>query len=338
MPEAESGRNRNGSGRGADDNVIGHTRGDDRLTGTSGRDRVDLSDESVRGSVFQASGTETVHRHGGQSDSYRDIEELRFLDGRLVLDPADPAAQVVRLYKAALGRDPDQSGLNYWIDRLERGGQLGDLGEAFIRSPEYAGRYGAPDDAGYVNQLYQNVLGRAGDDAGRSFWTGRLQQGASRRDVLAGFSESDENKAGTRGKVAGGIWDRSESAQQVARLYDTTLGRSPDASGLGYWRGRVDDGSARIEDVADAFTRSAEFMAKYGTLSNRDFVEGLYRNTLGRGGDDAGSSYWTRQLDTSAVSRAGVVMGFSESGEHVARTAPQYASEDPARYGVTLQG
>ena len=335
MAEAES-RGGRGRGGGSDDNVIRSGGGDDRLTGTSRYDTVDLTSESIRGSVFTANGAETVHRHGGQTNTYQNIEELRFLDGRIVLDPNDPAAQVVRLYKACLGREADQGGLNYWIDRLEQGGKLSDLGEAFLRSPEYAARFGAPDNASYVDRLYQNILGRPGDVGGKAFWLGRIQAGVSRQDVLVGFSESEENKVGTRGTVAAGIWDRSENAGQIARLYDTVFGRLPDAGGLAGWRAGLDNGSTKLEDVAGAFTRSAEFVAKYGALNNRNFVESLYRNALGRASDDGGARYWTQQLDAGGLSRAGMVVGFSESGEHVARTAPQFENEDPSRYGITL--
>ncbi|MFT8247218.1 family 16 glycosylhydrolase, partial [Roseomonas sp. BN140053] len=53
----------------------------------------------------------------GQGGTYAlDGEKvLHFVDGRLVFDPTDPAAQVVRLYNAALARAPDQDGLNHYV-------------------------------------------------------------------------------------------------------------------------------------------------------------------------------------------------------------------------------
>jgi hypothetical protein len=65
------------------------------------------------------------------------------------------------------------------------------------------------------------VLGRAGEAGGRDFWVNSLNTGTSRADVLVAFSESAENQVGTASLVQQGIWDRSEAAAQVARLYDT---------------------------------------------------------------------------------------------------------------------
>ena len=157
---------------------------------------------------------------------------------------------------------------------------------------------------------------------------------ASRAEVLVGFSESGENKAGTEALVRAGIWDRSEAATEVARLYDTVLGRLPDASGLVAWKSALESGGATLLQVADAFTQSAEFRGQYGGLNNRDFANALYVNTLDRPADAAGLDYWARVLDSGAASRAEVVLAFSESAEHVALTAPRIQSETPGEYGI----
>ncbi len=173
MSSAQSNSGSGSSGKASDDVVVHNTGGDDHLVGTSGHDVVDLSNESVRGSVFSASGVETIHRHDGQTDTYSGIADVKFVDGRMVLDPNDPAAQVFRLYQAALGRAPDQAGLNFWIDRLEHGGRLAELGQGFLGSSEFQARMGtASDDGSYVDKLYQNVLGRGGDAAGKSVLDG----------------------------------------------------------------------------------------------------------------------------------------------------------------------
>ncbi len=166
----------------------------------------------------------------------------------------------------------------------------------------------------------------------------QLHNGAARQDVLAAFSESAENKSLTQSKVAAGIWDRSESAEQVARLYDTVLGRLPDTSGLAFWSGKLDAGSMKLEDVASSLSGSTEFTTRYGGLSNHDFVEALYRNTLGRSAGAGESDGWTRALDNGALSRSGVVLGFSESAEHITRTGANFASDDPSSYGIKTAG
>jgi alpha-tubulin suppressor-like RCC1 family protein len=51
-------------------------------------------------------------------------------------------------------------------------------------------------------------------------------------------------------------------------------------------------------------------------LSNRLFVELVYRNVLGRDGDAAGIASWTKKLDSKAKTRGQVMVGFSESSEY----------------------
>ncbi len=57
------------------------------------------------------------------------------------------------------------------------------------------------DNSGFVDVLYQNVLDRAGDAAGVTYWTDAIAQGMSRADVLVAFSVSDENRANMEGQL-----------------------------------------------------------------------------------------------------------------------------------------
>jgi hypothetical protein len=67
-----------------------------------------------------------------------------------------------------------------------------------MQSSEFINRYGALTDTGFVDALYQNVLGRLPDQAGLNFWLDQLEhQGQTRAVVLVGFAESPENVAKT---------------------------------------------------------------------------------------------------------------------------------------------
>ena len=186
-----------------------------------------------------------------------------------------------------------------------------------------------------MTQLYRNILDRAPDAGGLQFWTGQLRNLVPRASVLTAISESAENRARTTVTVAAGIWDRDEDSMGIARLYQAVLGRTPDAAGLAFWRGTLGSGST-LGTMADAFAGSAEFQATYGTLTNREFVQALYTNTLGRQGDGDGVDFWTTVLVTGAASRSNVVLGFSESPEHQARTAPEIGGEMRDQFGIRL--
>ena len=88
--------------------------------------------------------------------------------------------------------------------------------------------------------------------------------------------------------------------------------------------------------MADSLAASDEFQAIYGSLTAREFVGALYRNTLGRDGDGGGMDYWSAVLMTGQATRSAVVLGFSESAEHKGRTAATIGGELPEQFGITL--
>jgi hypothetical protein len=113
----------------------------------------------------------------------------------------------------------------------------------------------------------------------------------------------------------------SPAAVEVMRFYETALDRLPDAGGLGHWIPAREHGLT-LGQMADAFTGSAEFQARYGALSDAGFVERLYLNALDRPGDAEGIAHWTDDLAAGALSRAEVVVGFAFSAEMAAKLAP----------------
>ncbi len=103
-------------------------------------------------------------------------------------------ARLVRLYEAFFKRPPDAGGYAYWADQLASGKGLVRTAAQFAGSSEFVRTYGSLGNAAFVDLVYQNVLGRPGDAAGRAFWTGQLDARAkSRGDVMTNFSESSEN-------------------------------------------------------------------------------------------------------------------------------------------------
>ncbi|MGF1596779.1 MAG: DUF4214 domain-containing protein [Acidimicrobiales bacterium] len=101
----------------------------------------------------------------------------------------DEAGPVARLYLAYFGRPGEADGIRYWIGT---GLPLRAVSDAFAASAEFQQRYGTVDDAGFVDLVYRNVLGRDPDPEGGSFWRGELARGVARGSVMLAFSESAE--------------------------------------------------------------------------------------------------------------------------------------------------
>lgn len=104
---------------------------------------------------------------------------------------------------------------------------------------------------------------------------------------------------------------------QAYRLYQAAFDRAPDLPGVGFWMAHLDNGMALLE-VAQRFLDSAEFGRRYGNAQADDaFVNLMYRNVLHRDAEPAGFQHWMDQLH-GGMSRADVLVHFSESAENVA--------------------
>lgn len=126
------------------------------------------------------------------------------------------AWDIARLYEAGLDRDGDigRTGLNFWVDKFDEGASRFEIADAFLESREFTegvGDIDALSNEELVNGPFENVIGRSGRPEGVEFWTGRLEEGASRAELLHAFATSPENAAATAyveeiEEVAPGEW------------------------------------------------------------------------------------------------------------------------------------
>jgi hypothetical protein len=267
--------------------------------------------------VFNNNGSLHVEDKVGGQDQTQTLSSgnvITFTDGTGVFDPTGTAEDVARLYNALLQRAPDVAGLMAWTASIDDSHvPLSDVANSFATSPEFIQTYGSLSDDSFVQKLYLNALGRPAEAAGEQAWDDALASGMSRGQVAQGFAESPENRANTA-SIAG---DKNDA--EAYRLYKAALARTPDQAGQLAWSSALASG-ATPSQVAQGFVDSAEFQQKYGALSTQDFVSTLYQNALGRTADVPGLQAWTSALQ-GGMSKADVVVGFSDSSENRAQTA-----------------
>ena len=116
------------------------------------------------------------------------------------------AAAVARLYDTTLDRLPDLPGLSALKGGLLGGMTLSQIAGEFTASTEFKSKYGTLDDAGFIRQLYRNVLDREGEEAGVQGWLGEFQGGKSREQIVAQFSETAEHQVKLAPYIDDGIW------------------------------------------------------------------------------------------------------------------------------------
>ena len=122
---------------------------------------------------------------------------------------------------------------------------LGDLAQVLVRSTEYEN-----DHAHGVIRLYQAAFGRIPDQAGFEYWSDKLFNAEhALQDVSALFVTSPEFTTRFGSDPAIEVL--------VARMYQNTFGREPDAEGFAYWVNEVQNGMS-VSDLLLNFTESAE--------------------------------------------------------------------------------
>ena len=124
-----------------------------------------------------------------------------------IWDVNETAASVARLYDATFNRLPDGNGLLWWKNLVDHGTSFSTVADAFASSAEFEHTYGNLSNQGFVEQLYHNVLDRAGEASGVAYWTAALASGQTDRGVvLLGFSEFMEHQVNTAATIDHGIW------------------------------------------------------------------------------------------------------------------------------------
>jgi VCBS repeat-containing protein len=253
------------------------------------------------------------------------------------------------VYHAAFGRAADAGGLAFWRAQLDAGTGTAALTRpevllAVATSAEHAQAWGTP--AGYlIGESTQGIendwIAGNGDD--------RLMGGAG-SDVLVGGAGVDtaaysgrtadykiiidsagqlkvEDKANgdvdqlfgieqavfSDGTLDLGFLQGDLAAlKETGLLYQAVLDRAGDAGGLQWWVGR------QLDDVplAQAFVETAEFRARYDSLSDIAFVEALYANSGLNANAASGQASWELYLATHT--RAELVASWVSSDAVVA--------------------
>lgn len=238
---------------------------------------------------------------------------------------------IIRLYQVCLEREPDEAGLEQWVEILTEGTQTGtQVAYGFVFSDEFKGKNYCNEH--YVKQLYLAFMGRGYDDAGLESWLVQLKNGATREEVFNGFAQSNEFKDicvsygidvgqpiaipayGTVPKGPCSVDGKEDGVTEfVKRLYDICLGREADEGGLDVWREGLWNHTMSGVQVARGFIFSTEFVSR--NYDNATYVEYLYPAFLGREADDAGKASWVILMTEQGWTREEVFWGFANSDE-----------------------
>jgi hypothetical protein len=297
------------------DNVVIANSGDNQISTGTGRDTIYTG--TGNDTVDAGEGYDVAHVAGSRADfaasvsgnslnlnggdhavSTSNVEFISFDNGEsIVVASTNEEAAALRLYNGLLGRDADAGGAEAWAN-VASGTALTDIAQGFLNSSEFQNNMNSE----FIQSVYSTLLGRDADAGGEEAWLNLLANGASRADVIAGLSNSDEGKAAIAS---------ADGTDYVKALYTSVLGREADDAGLENWVAALSAGADRAS-VAQSISSSAESTAK----SASDFIDELYNNALGRDADAEGKAAWTNALEHGAT-QAEVAIGIVGSDEGI---------------------
>lgn len=95
---------------------------------------------------------------------------------------------------------------------------------------------------------------------------------------------------------------------RVADAYIAYYGRPADPGGLAWWANRLALSNGHLGSIIDSFGNSAEFIERFGTLSQRALIRNLYLQLYGRDPDPGGWDFYQQRLASGALSLAQIAL------------------------------
>jgi hypothetical protein len=99
-------------------------------------------------------------------------------------------AFVDRLYAQFLGRNADEAGREYWVNKILGGMSAVDVSAGFVFSAELRDMHLSNEE--FVRRAYTVYLNREPDPAGIAYWVDFLERGNDYGCIIHGFGESQE--------------------------------------------------------------------------------------------------------------------------------------------------
>ncbi len=264
--------------------------------------------------------------------------EVFFADGSVSIEfeieakaPTGVDGFVDRCYTVILGREPEEAGMQNWMNALNNKTNCGaQVAYGFIFSQEYINKNKSDEE--FVTDLYLMFFGREPDTAGLNNWLNQLNAKVmTKEQVFAAFAKSAEYKniCSDYGILQGCYIPGYSTASQtqvnlfVYRLYNTCLGRNADIGGLENWSRNILAGNTSGYSAALGFFTSAEYQNL--NKSNEEFIKDLYLVMMDRTADSSGLQNWVNQL--TVYTKEEVIKLFCKSTEY---------RNICARYGINV--
>jgi hypothetical protein len=162
-------------------------------------------------------------------------------------------------YQTLLGRPVDAAGQSYWTAAMNAGINDEGLLAGIAGSPEYFAGHALGTNAGFIEAIYQDLLGRPVDNDARTFWLNQLNANSITRQRVAA---SLLGGAEYRTRLVNGWYPRflrrNPTPAETASLV-SLLGRGSDEAALATLLGSEEYGKANALLITEPLTATKSF-------------------------------------------------------------------------------
>ncbi len=153
------------------------------------------------------------------------------------------------LYQHYLQRAPEGPGLNGWVSILQSGETIENVTAMILSSSEYFADQGGAN-SGFVQGLYQEMLGRTASAGEVQVWVTNLNQGETRAHAAFAFLSSNEYRTDL---VKGGPWTPYNPETNWGGYYPEFLSHAGSPAEWAYWVTKLAQGQTDQFLLADIF-------------------------------------------------------------------------------------
>jgi hypothetical protein len=227
---------------------------------------------------------------------------------------------IILLYSNVLGREVDDDGMEFWLSLMNQGLSRAAVLHELSESEEHKNKIEIEyeDELAEAEQTELEQTSDSDDDSDDDDSDDDDSDDDDSDDDDSDDDDSDDDDSDDDDSDDDDSDDENglsiEDALEL--LYEAAFNREADTAGKGHWLSLIARGEVELDDISEIFIASDEFQERYGPdLSDNDFIEALYNNTLGRNSDEAGKAHWFGAL-SSGLARHDLLEIFAESQEH----------------------
>lgn len=184
------------TGAGSDTIVTGQ--GNDTIDSGTGFDKVLVNFSGANATVTKSdNGLVVANGDSNNAITLLNTNFIEFSTGEsFTVSNSLEAATAMRLYDTLLERAAEFGGAQYWTNLVEQGASLTDIAVGFATSAEFIQKHGNVfefETDAFVEKMYDLMLGRGSDEAGKAYWADLVNQGTVQRgDMIVFFADSAE--------------------------------------------------------------------------------------------------------------------------------------------------